>query len=155
MFEIILTIGAVILGVLLTVGYERLKERHSKRHVRILLSQEIITIISGLEKVMEILKAFPANELPPFIKPMTIEEIAQRVDTACQRESFEACRSHLPNLGEEIMGAVFNFYDNCQQVPQTFRETERWAGNIRHGFFEDYINDLIAKAKNLKTKLIS
>jgi hypothetical protein len=84
---------------------------------------------------------------------MTIEEIAQRVETACHRESFEACRPYLPVLGEEVMGAVFKFYDRCQQVPRSFREIERWAGNIRHGFFQDYINDLIAKAENLRTKL--
>ena len=117
MFEIMLTIGGVILGTLLTAGYERLKERRSLRHVRVLLSQKIGTIIPGLKEVIELLEAFPANELPQFIKPMTIEEIAQRVETACHRESFEAYRPYLPVLGEEVMGAVFKFYDSCQQVP--------------------------------------
>ncbi|HJU05027.1 MAG TPA: hypothetical protein VJ692_07710 [Nitrospiraceae bacterium] len=153
MFEIMLTIGGVILGALLTAGYERLKEQRSVRHVRVLLSQEIGTIISGLKEVIELLEAYPANELPPYIKAMTIEEIAQRVEAACHRESFEACRSDLPVFGEELMTAVFRFYDNCQQVPRSFREIERWAGNIRHGLFQDYINDLIAKAVTLKTKL--
>jgi hypothetical protein len=153
MFEVMLTIGGVILGALLTAGYERLKERRSVKNVRVLLSQEIDTIIPGLKEVIELLEAFPANQLPQFIKPMTIEEIAQRVETACHRESFEACRHALPVLGEEVMGAVFKFYDNCQQVPRSFREIERWAGNIRHGLFQDYINDLIAKAESLKAKL--
>jgi hypothetical protein len=153
MFEIMFTIGGVILGALLTAGYERLKERRSVRHVRVLLSQEIDTIIPGLKEVIELLEAFPANELPQFIEPMTIEEIAQRVEAACHRESFEACRPHLPVQAEDVMGVVFNFYDNCQQVPRSFREIERWAGNIRHGLFQDYINDLIAKAENLRRKL--
>jgi hypothetical protein len=153
MFEIMLTIVGVILGALLTAGYERLKEQRLARHVRILLSQEIGTIIPELREVIELLEAFPANELPQFIKPMTIEEIAQRVESACHHESFEACRPHLPVLGEEVMGVVFKFYDNCQQVPRSFREIERWAGNIRHGLFQDYINDLIATAENLRTKL--
>jgi hypothetical protein len=153
MFEIMLTIGGVILGVLLTAGYERLKERRSVRHVRTLLSQEVGTIIPRLTEVIELLEAFPANELPQYVEPMTIEEIARRVETACHRESFEACRPHLPVLGEEVMGDIFKFYDNCQQVPRSFREIERWAGNIRHGLFQDYINHLIAKAEKLKTKL--
>ena len=153
MFEIMLTIGGVILGVLLTAGYERLKERRSVRHVRILLSQEISMIIPRLREVIELLEVFPANELPQYIQPMSIEEIAQRVEAACQRKSFEACRQHLPVLDEEAMRDIFKFYENCQQVPQSFREIERWAGNIRHGLFQDYINDLIAKAENLKTKL--
>ena len=153
MFEVILTIGGVILGALLTAGYERLKERRSANNVKVILSQEIDSIIPGLKEVIELLEAFPANQLPEYIKPMTIEEIAQRVETACHRESFEACRSALPVLGEDVMGAVFRFYDNCQQVPRSFREIERWAGNIRHGLFQDYINDLISKAESLKAKL--
>jgi hypothetical protein len=155
MFEIMLTIGGVILGALLTVGYERFKEQRSVRHVRVLLSQEIDMIIPGLKEIIEILEAFPANELPQYIKPMNIEEIAQRVETACHRESFEACRPNLPVLGKEVMGAVFEFYKDCQEVPRSFREIERWAGNIRHGLFQDYINELIDKAKNLRTKLVA
>lgn len=153
MFEIILTVGGVILGALLTAGYERFKERRSAKNVRVLLSHEIDTIIPGLKEIIELLEAFPSNQLPEFIKPMSIEEIAQRVETACHRESFEACRSVLPVLGEEAMGAVFRFYDHCQQVPRSFREMKRWAGNIRHGLFQDYVNDLIAKAGSLKPKL--
>jgi hypothetical protein len=153
MFEVILTIGGVILGALLTAGYEHLKERRSVHTVRVLLSQEIDTIIPGLKEIIELLEAFPADQLPQFIKPMTIEEIAQRVETACHRESFEAWRPALPVLGEEVMDAVFRFYDHCQQVPRSFREIERWAGNIRHGLFQDYINDLISKAESLKAKL--
>jgi len=155
MFEVILAIGSVILGALLTAGYEHLKECRSVRNVRVLLSQEIGAIIPALKEIIELLEAFPANELPKYIKPITIEEIAQRVESACHRESFDACRPALPVLGDEVMGAVFRFYDNCQQVPRSFREIERWAGNIRHGLFQDYINDLIANAENLRTKLTS
>jgi hypothetical protein len=153
MFEVMLTVGGVILGALLTAGYERFKEHRSSKNVKALLSKEIETIIPGLREVIELLEAYPANQLPEFIKPMTIEEIAQRVETACHSESFEACRSALPVLGEEGMCAVLKFYEDCRQVPRSFREIERWAGNIRHGLFQDYINDLIAKAESVKGKL--
>ncbi len=153
MFEIVLTIFGVFLGILLIASYERLKERRSVKHLKNLLSQEIESIVPGLKGIIALLEAFPANEIPQYIKPMNIEEIAQRVENACHRESFEACRSQIPDLGEEIMGAVFEFYDDCQQVPRSFREIERWAGNIRHGLFEDYINNLIEKAEKLKAQL--
>lgn len=153
MFEIMLTVGGVVLGVLLTAAYERWKERRSARHVRVLLSRELGSIAADLREVTELLAAFPANELPSFIQPMSIEEIAGRVEAACHRESFEACRVDLPVLGDELMGSVFTFYDSCQQVPRTFREIERWAGNIRHGLFEDYINDLVEKAESLRQRL--
>lgn len=153
MFEILLTIGGVVLGALLTAAYEHLKERRSATHVRLLLSHEVGAIHSNLKDVIELLDAFSANELPSNIRPMTIGEIAQRVEAACHRESFEACRPDLPVLGNGLMEAVFIFYDNCQQVPRSFRKIERWAGNIRHGLSQDCINGLVEKAKALEALL--
>ena len=74
-----LTIGGVVLGAVLTAAYERWKERRSATRVRLLLSREISDIRSNLKEVIEVLEAFPANELPPYIKPMTIDELRRDV----------------------------------------------------------------------------
>jgi hypothetical protein len=152
MFEILLTIGGVILGILLTAGFQRLQDRRDAKHLRIMLSHEISRTRSHLTEVVELLNAFPAGELPSYIKPMRIEEIAQRVEAACDRKLFEACitcRGFESRLKEQTL----RFYGRCESVAQSFRETERWAGNIRAGLFQDNINALIEDAEALKVEL--
>jgi len=51
---------------------------------------------------------------------------------------------------------IYDFYYSLEEVPKTFRDIERFAGNIRHGLFEDYVGALIQKGNKalqlLRTK---
>lgn len=152
MFEFFLTIGGVVLGILLTAGYQHLQDRRDARHLRIMLSREISRTRSRLTEVVELLDAFPAGELPSYIKPMSIEEIAQRVEEACDRKLFEACIT-CRSFEHKLKGQTLVFYTRCESVARSFRETERWAGNIRAGLFHDNINALAEDAKALEAQL--
>lgn len=146
MVELIFTLVGVLLGFLLTISYEWLKNRSLKRNAGLLLRGELEGNIARLKEVLEIIAAYADEPLPEYIKPLTINEIAGRIETACQRESFEALRRDLPLLGAEAMDKVIDFYESSRLVPRTFRDIERWAGNIRAHLFEDNIQFLIEKA---------
>jgi len=152
MFEILLTVGGVVLGILLTAGYQGVTDRRNAKQLRIMLAQEIARTRFRLAEILKLLDAFPASELPWYIKPMNIEEIAQRVETSCDRRLFETCITS-PGFGSELKKQALRFYGRCEEVAWTFRETERWAGNIRADMFHDYINALVTDAEALEVQL--
>ncbi|HEU0277139.1 MAG TPA: hypothetical protein VFQ95_04900 [Rhodanobacteraceae bacterium] len=152
MFEIWLTIGGVILGILLTAGYQSVTDHRSARQLRILLAHEIARTRSRLAEIIKLLDALPASELPSYIEPMSIEEIAQRVEATCDRKLFEACVTSR-GFERELKEQTLRFYGRCAETARTFRETERWAGNIRAGLFHDYINALVSDAEALEVRL--
>jgi len=152
MFQVVLTIGGVILGILLTAGYQNVMDRRGAKQLRIMLAHEIARTRSRLAGIVKLLDAFPANELPSYIKPMNIEEIAQRVEGTCDRKLFEACITSR-GFGRELKEQTLRFYARCEETARTFRETERWAGNIRAGLFHDYINALVSDAEALEVRL--
>jgi hypothetical protein len=108
--------------------------------------------VQNLQEVLDIIDAYPADKLPKCIEPLSIDEIARRVEAACRREALDACRQDLPSLGSKGMEAVLSFYDLSQRVPEDWRDTERFAGNIRATFFEDPIRGLIKLAETARKK---
>lgn len=104
--------------------------------------------IEGLNGVLEVINDLSSGQLPRHIQPLTIEEIAARVEKACQRDALDACYRDLPSLGSEAMRKIISFYDGFRQVATSFREIERFAGNIRVGLFQDYIQNLIEQGNN-------
>lgn len=146
MLELTFTLIGVVVGFLLNTSYERLKNRKITDNVRLLLRRELEGNMERLKEVLTVLEGYGGVSLPGYIKPLTINEIADRTEGACQRESFGILRRDLPLLGTEAMNAIIEFYESSRQIPRTFREIERWAGNIRVGLFEDNIKFLVEKA---------
>ncbi|SNS29057.1 hypothetical protein [Pseudomonas segetis] len=147
MFELALTILGVVLGFGLSAAYERAKGKRSTKNISAVLLREIRSNIESLKGELSIITQASAENMPSFIEPLGMQEIAERIKSALSTESFNMCRLEIPSLGSATAEAIFNFYESARELPRTIQEIERWAGNIRHGLFEDLISHLIEKAK--------
>ncbi len=147
MFELALTVLGVLLGFGLHAAYESVKGRRSNKNISTVLLREIRSNIESLKVELSIITQASAENMPSFIEPLGMQEIAERIKSAVLTESFNMCRLEIPSLGSTTAEAIFNFYESARELPKTIQEIERWAGNIRHGLFEDLIGHLIEKAK--------
>ena len=141
-------IGGACLGILLTIIYDRIREKEITTEVRKLILNEMKDNLNALNEVLEVINDLSSEQRPRHIEPLSIEEIATRVEKACHRKVFDAYYRKLPTLGTETMKKVILFYDGFREVPNSFREIERFAGNIRAGLFQDYIQHLISKGES-------
>jgi hypothetical protein len=147
MFELALTILGVVLGFGLSAAYERAKGKRNTKNISTALLREIRSNIESLKGELSVISQASAENMPSFIEPLGMQEIAKRIESAVSTESFDMCRLEIPSLGSATAEAIFNFYESARELPKTIQEIERWAGNIRHGLFEDLISHLIEKAK--------
>jgi hypothetical protein len=147
LFELVLTILGVVLGFGLSTAYEHSKGKKARQNVRTLLSREICSNIEALKEQLSIIENYSVPDLPSFIEPLTIKEIANRIESSVLSDSFDSCRLEVPLLGDTTAEAIFDFYESARFAPQSLREIERWVGNIRYGLFEDTIHGLIGRAE--------
>lgn len=147
MFELSLTVLGVVLGFGLSAAYESAKGKRNTKNISTILLREIRSNIESLEVELSVITQASADNIPSFIEPLSMQEIADRIKSAVSTESFNMCRLEIPSLGSATAEAIFNFYESARELPKTIQEIERWAGNIRHGLFEDQVSYLIEKAK--------
>lgn len=147
LINILFTIGGAILGFFLNTLFESHKKNKKSANIRKLLLGELNDNIGRLQEVLKLLEYM--SEIPPesIIERFSMQEIAEQVEKSCHRTAFEACYSEIPLLGTKSMHAIFDFYNIAISVPDNFRLSERFHGNIRAGLFEDNIQFIIDKSK--------
>ncbi|WP_439858714.1 hypothetical protein [Pseudomonas sp. MBLB4136] len=155
MFELALTVIGVVLGFALSAAYESAKGKRNTKNISRILHREIQSNIDALQNELSVINQASAENMPSFIEPLTMQEIAERIKSAVSAEAFNMCRLEVPSLGSRAAEDIFNFYESARQLPKTIQEIERWAGNIRHGLFEDLISHLIEKAEEAKKRVAS
>jgi hypothetical protein len=148
MERIVYAVGGALLGAVLRATYDRQVQRKRRRGLRNMLMRELEWNAAQLRALGVTLDAYRNTELPEYIDPLSFDEIANRVERACQRDLFSRCLPELSSLGAERMSKVLEFYESARQLPETIRQVSRWAGNVRATFFDENLRALIQHAED-------
>ena len=150
MFEVALTVLGGLFGFVLSTAYEKAKDRRLAKQISFLLQRELDHDIEALETLLSTSTALNDPEMPKFCTARNLKEIGQGIAESCKREAFDACLRDIPVLGPAALEALFAFHEQATRLPSIFDNMERFATNIRHGLFEDYIQDLINRAQRAR-----
>jgi len=156
MSEILIPLISIISGFVIGIFYDRLKLRRKQSNIKNLIRKEISKNVAALSELLSLLKSYMTKDRPKFIAPISIEEISARIENSCNNDTFKSFLQDIASMTPKEIETIYDFYYGLEEVPKTFRDIERFAGNIRHGLFEDYIGALIQKGNKalqlLRTK---